>query len=149
MFTLALSPSPSPSFAHACFPPIPSPLGPLNPNVRRPQIAFPSNMSAKEGRRSSTFDLLKKPGAFESSRTHQRALLSRRDPQKERDRRRFQFLEKVKERREGRKNEERTEKLERLDVLDERKEWERRQEVEAQRWSLGLDGQMEEDVDKD
>ena len=55
--------------------------------------------------------LKRKPGFFSSSRVQQMPALTRRDPQKIREKRRFEFLNKVKQEREERNFEARNEQV--------------------------------------
>ena len=88
MFALA-----SPPFQHAFYPSSPSPLSPLHPNA----CQFGAHAGMPQ-RKAPNPTLTRKPGFFTSTRVQQRPSLSRRDPQKERERRRVEFLSKVKER---------------------------------------------------
>ena len=101
MFALAHQP-----FQHAFHYPASSPLSPLNPNAGRVKVE-PS--MAHKG--TSIPALKRKPGFFSSSRVQHTPALTRRDPQKIREKRRFEFLSKVKQEREERNFEARNDRV--------------------------------------
>ena len=101
MFALA-----QPPLQHAFHHPTSSPLSPLNSNASRFKVD--PNMACKP---TSSPTLSRKPSFFTSSRVQQTPALTRRDPQKVREKRRFEFLNKVKQKREEKNFENRFEQV--------------------------------------